>query len=59
MRSILATEVPPNFMTRRAMVVVCAFLGDRAGRIGRTERRVLITARQASCNLTRVAAASA
>jgi hypothetical protein len=41
------------------MVVVCAFSGDRAGRIGRAERRVLITARHASCNLTWVAAASA
>jgi hypothetical protein len=31
MRSILATEVPPNFMTRRAMVVVCAFKAMCAG----------------------------
>jgi hypothetical protein len=41
------------------MVVVYAFSGNRAGRIGRAERRVLITARSDSCNLTRVAAASA
>jgi hypothetical protein len=36
MRSMSATEVPPNFITRRAMAVV-SFLGDgllrlRAGR---------------------------
>ena len=50
MRSISATEVPPNFMTRRLMVVIFLvfFLGFPAGKGGYTYRRcrVLATAPQ-------------